>query len=121
MAKKRRIVISICTLKESLQETLAAVKRAERGLSIGPVYHLNFHDQNTLFNTLSLKRMELLSYLRKKGPMSARQLAKNLGRDYKNIYGDIKLLSRLELIITDKAGKYIVPWSDITIELSLAA
>lgn len=121
MAKKRRIVINVCTLKESLRETLAAVKRAERGLPIGPVYHLNFYDQNTLFNTLSLKRMELLSYVRKKGPMSARQLAKNLDRDYKNIHGDIKLLSRLELIVADKMGKFIVPWDDITIELKLAA
>ena len=65
--------------------------------------------------------MELLRYLRQNRPMSARQLAKNLARDYKNIQTDIKLLMRLELETTNQDGKYIVSWDEITIELALAA
>ena len=53
--------------------------------------------------------------------MSARQAAKDLHRDYKNIQIDIKLLSRFELVTTNEVGRYMVPWDDITIELALAA
>jgi DNA-binding MarR family transcriptional regulator len=53
--------------------------------------------------------MELLRYLREHGSLSGRQLAKNLKHDQKNIYTEIKLLSRLELLVVDAEGKYIVP------------
>jgi len=119
--KKRKLIIGVSTLEESLNETLEACKRAEKGLPAGPVHRIDFTDQAALFSTLSPKRMELLRYLRQNGPMSARQLAKNLARDYKNVQGDIKMLSQLELVLTDDAGKYLVPWDDITIELALAA
>lgn len=119
--KKRKLIIGVSTLEESLNETLEACKRAEKGLPAGPIHRIDFTDQAALFSTLSPKRMELLRYLRQNGPMSARQLAKNLARDYKNVQGDIKMLSQLELVLTDDAGKYLVPWDDITIELALAA
>lgn len=119
--KKRKLIIGVSTLEQSLKETLDACKKAEKGLTSGPVHRIDFTDQAVLFSTLSPKRTELLRYLRQNGPMSARQTAKNLERDYKNIQVDIKLLSRLELVATNEAGKYIVPWDDITIELALAA
>ncbi len=121
MKRNHKLIIGVATLEQSLKETLDACKKAERGLPFGPVHRINFTDQATLFGTLSPKRMELLRYLRQSGPMSARQIARNLCRDYKNIQVDIKLLSRLELIITNKEGRYIVPWDDISIELTLAA
>ena len=121
MKRKHKLVIGVSSLEQSLKETLEACKKAKRGLPFGPVHRIDFTDQAALFGTLSPKRMELLRYLRQSGAMSARQLSKNLGRDYKNIQGDIKLLSRLELIVANEEGRYIVPWDDISIELALAA
>lgn len=119
--KKRKLIIGVSTLEQSLKETLDACKKSEQGLPIGPVHRIDFSDQATLFGTLSPKRMELLRYLRQNGPMSARQLSKNLERDYKNIQTDIKMLMRLDLVSTNEDSKYIVLWDDITIELALAA
>jgi len=119
--KKRKLIIGVSTLEESLNEVLEACKRDEKGLPSGPVHRIDFTDQAALFSALSPKRMELLRYLRRNNVMSARQLAKNLGRDYKNVQADIKMLSRLEIIMTDDSGKYLVPWDDITIELAIAA
>jgi predicted transcriptional regulator len=119
--RKRKLIIGISTLEESLNETLEACKRTEKGLSTGPIHRIDFTDQAALFSALSPKRMELLRYLRRNGPMSARQLAKDLERDYKNVQGDIKMLSQLEIVVTDDNGKYLVPWDDVTIELTLAA
>ena len=119
--KKRKLIIGVSTLEESLNEALQACRKAEKGLAVGPVHRIDFTDQAALFSALSPKRTDLLRHLRRHGPMSARELAKQLARDYKNIQGDIKMLSRLEIVVTDDAGKYFVPWDDITIELALAA
>lgn len=119
--KKRKLIIGVSTLEDSLNETLIACKAAEKNLPTGPVHRIDFTDQAALFSALSPKRMELLRYLRQNGPLSARQLAKDLSRDYKNVQGDIKMLSQLEVVVTDENAKYVVPWDDIVIELALAA
>ncbi len=121
MKRNHKLIIGVSSLEQSLKETLDACKKAKRGQPIGPVHRIDFIDQATLFSTLSPKRMELLRYLRKHGPMSARQIAKNLARDYKNIQVDIKLLSRLDMITTNVEGRYIVPWDDISIEVEVLA
>lgn len=119
--KKRTIVISVASFDGVVKDTIDACKKAKRGQPFGPVDRIDFPDEATLWSTLSPKRMELLRYLRQYGPMSGRQLARDLGRDQKNIYTDIKLLSRLELLKVNDDAKYVVPWDDITIQLALAA
>lgn len=119
--KKRTIVIGIASFDDVVKDTIDACRKAKRGESFAPVDRIDFPDEATLWSMLSPKRMELLRYLRKHGPMSGRQLSRDLGRDQKNIYTDIKLLSRLELLKVNDDEKYIVPWDDITIQLALAA
>ncbi len=122
MRKKRtNIVIGIASFDDVIKDTIDACKKAKRGQPSGPVDQIDFPDEATLWSTLSPKRMEILRYLRKHGPMSGRQLARVLERDQKNIYTDIKVLSRLELLKVNDDDKYLVPWDDITIQLALAA
>ncbi len=119
---KKTLLIAIRTLEQLEQETLAAFKKAEAGLpGEEPVNRLYFTDQNTLFSALSPKRWELLRFLRKQGPMSIKKLAAELKRDYKNVYDDVKHLSKLDLIEKSEDEKFYVPWDDITIQLALAA
>lgn len=121
MRKKRTIVIGVSSFADVIKDTVDACKKAKRGESFGPVDQIDFPDEATLWSTLSPKRMEILRYLRRNGPMSGRQLARELERDQKNIFTDIKTLSSLELLKTDEEGKYFVPWDDIIIQLALAA
>ena len=53
--------------------------------------------------------------------MSIKKLAAELKRDYKNVYDDVKHLSKLELIEKREDETFCVPWDDITIQLALAA
>lgn len=119
--KKRTIVIGIANFDDVVKDTLDACKKAKRGQPFGAVDRIDFPDEATLWSTLSPKRMELLRYLRQSGPMSGRQLARDLDRDQKNIFTDLKLLLRLELVKVNDEGQYVVPWDDITIQLALAA
>ncbi len=121
MRKRRSLVIDIASFDDVIKDTIEACKKAKRGQPSGPVDMIDFPDEATLWSTLSPKRMEILRYLRKQGPMSGRQLAKELERDQKNIYTDIKVLSHIGIIEVNDDGKYFVPWDDITIQLALAA
>jgi predicted transcriptional regulator len=53
--------------------------------------------------------------------MSIRALAKALGRDYKNVYTDVKRLEHTGLIGRTKDGKVEVPWNIVEARLRLAA
>ncbi len=119
---RKTLLIGIRSLEQLEEETIAAFKRAEAGLpGEEPIHRLYFADHNTLFRALSPKRWELLRFLRKQGPMSIKRIATELKRDYKNVYDDVKHLSRLDLIQSHNNGTLYVLWDEITIQLALAA
>lgn len=120
--KKNRLLIAIRSNKQFKKEVLLAFKRAAAGLpGKTPINRLYFESERTLFKALSPKRMELLKFLRQNAPSSIRKLSANLGRDYKNVYDDIKHLLGLDLVKKNRDDLYHVPWDDIVIELNLAA
>lgn len=118
--KTRRIRITIRPYDEVVKEIIETCERIERGLPVTPAdTELGFSDAAHMLSTLSKKRMELLMYLHEHGHLTIRQLAKNLGRDYSVVHGDVKLLLELGLLATDKEKKIHVPWDELAIELPL--
>ena len=63
----------------------------------------------------------MLKTLRKRGPMSVRALSKELGRDYKNVHTDVRLLEEVGLVGRTKEEKVEVPWDTVEAKLRLAA
>ena len=53
--------------------------------------------------------------------MSIRALAKDLGRDYKNVYTDVRRLENIGLIERTQNDRIKVPWDIVEARLSLAA
>lgn len=119
---KRKILISICTLDDFKKAVRTSFKRAEnKDLAEEPIHRVYFTNENDLFSTLSPKRMELLKYLRRSGPLSCRKLATNLNRAYANVHEDVKQLVQLEIIQKDENNKFYVPWEEIDIAVPLGA
>lgn len=119
-SKSRHIRITVRPYAEAVEEIIATCERIEEGLSVTPRdTELNFTDAANLLSTLSKKRMELLMFLHQEGSSTIRQLAKNLGRDYSIVHGDVKVLLELGLLATDKEKKIFVPWDELAIELPL--
>lgn len=118
----RKILISICTLDEFKKLTRASFKRAESGKAAEePIHRVYFTSEEDLFRTLSPKRMELLKFLKKNGPLSCRKLAAALNRAYANVHDDVRQLSQLELIEKDSDQKLFVPWDELDIAVPLVA
>ena len=95
-------------------------KKAEKGLC--PVSHVEtiyFTDVSTLLKVLSKKRLELLRQLQAHPGISIYELAKQLHRQYKNVYDDVTLLKQNALI--DNHDGLLVPYTKIHAEITLAA
>jgi predicted transcriptional regulator len=118
----REIKISIGDEQETAQQFIEAWHCTERREApTGPEEYLYFPDLETLLGMLTPRRLALLKTLHALKPVSIRALAKELGRNYKNVHTDIQVLERLGLVTRRKDGCPQVPWNRIVAEFRLAA
>jgi predicted transcriptional regulator len=120
--KPKTILVGVKTAQEAAQEAIKAWKRAEHNEPVEkPVERIYFPSEELFFSAMSVKRRELLKFLRRNGPMSIKQLSEQLDRQYKNVHTDIKLLEKIGLVELDSKTKVFCPWDVITLEMALAA
>jgi predicted transcriptional regulator len=86
----------------------------------------NFEGLSALRKLLTNEKARLLNTVKTKNPISIYQLAKMLGRDFKSVSNDIKLLERFGFIdmVSEKTGKRerlkpVVTVNSIHIELKV--
>lgn len=122
--KPRRILIGVRSWAErdkTKQEFLEACDRAEKGLPpIEPVFRQYFATLELLWKRITPQRINLMTVLRREGPLSIRKLAATTKRDYKNVHTDIQELLRLELVKKTRDGLFEVPWDSIEMQINLA-
>ena len=82
--------------------------------------HVTFLDVQTMLNTLSPRRLELLRHVRQHGAGNVRELAQSLGRDYKNVHQDVAVLESAGLLVRD-GRKLTAPWNELQANVSLVA
>jgi len=118
---KKQIRIGVGDAVSSAKDFIDTWKRTERGEKVVTEQKLTFENLETLLKTLTAKRWVLLKTLRKKGATSIRSLSNELGRDYKNVHTDVRLLEGMGLINRTKDNKVKVPWDIVEARLELAA
>jgi hypothetical protein len=87
---KKQITIGAGDAATTAKEFIDVWKRAERGETVQEKHRLHFENLEVLLKTLTPGRWALLKRLHANGPMSIRGLANDLGRDYKNVYTDVR-------------------------------
>ena len=117
----KTVKVGLTTERKSAGEFVDAWKRAERReASEQPVERLYFLDAATMFKVLSRQRLALLSELRRDKAARVDDLARRLGRNYKNVYDDVKLLKRAGLNEENERGAF-VKFDRIRADIDLAA
>lgn len=96
--------------RDALDRFEAAWNRRVEGRKLNRLRVLSLQDLPLLLRTLTPARWELLDRLREAGSLSIYQLAKRLGRDYKNVHTDVAALARIGLIDRHDDGGVAVPW-----------
>lgn len=114
MKESRDLKVGIKSDKEFFDELKGLAGRIDAGwLPEKPVERLYFDDLPSLLKHLTPKRFELLAELRRLGHSSINALAKQLHRQYRNVFDDVKTMERLGLVEKDANGRFFVPWDEI--------
>jgi predicted transcriptional regulator len=112
----RVIELRVGDVRDALDRFEAAWNRRNEGGRQKPLRVLSAHDLPLLLKTLTPARWALLDRLRADGPLSIYQLAKRLGRDYKNVHTDVAALAKIDLIEKGETGQVSVPWDAVRAE-----
>jgi predicted transcriptional regulator len=114
----RVLEIRVGAAGDALDRFEAAWNRVTEGRPMKPLRVLTLEDLPALLKTLSPARCQLLKSLRGAGPVTIYELAKRLGRDYKNVHTDVAQLVSLGVIERGTEGTVSVPWDLLRAELA---
>ena len=115
----KRLELRLGGAGDALDRFEAAWNRAAEGRKVPSLAVLSLQDLPLLLRTLSPARWSLLERLKAEGPVSIYELAKRLGRDYKNVHTDVARLAELGLIERRADGAIAVIWDVVRAEFHL--
>jgi predicted transcriptional regulator len=118
---KRKVEISVGSLSGALDRFEQAWRRGAAGRVRAAEVRLTFESLPLLLRNLTPARWHLLEALKKAGPISINELARLLGRNYKNVHTDVTRLVELGLIQRGSDQRVAVAWDVISAEMKLAA
>ena len=109
------VTLDVRTLQDSLGDFTHALTSGE---STSP--RISFETAELLWQTLTIKRWEILKAMTGKGAMSIREAARRVNRDVKAVHGDIHALLNAGLL--KKAGDSVIfPYDGIHVDFMLQA
>lgn len=107
------------TLAQAGARAAATMKAVQRGETPPIHFGVGFEDVGQMFAIFSPKRWELIGALREAGPMTVAQLARHVGRNYKNVHGDVQQLTEWMAVERGDDGRVSVPWGSILVDMKL--
>jgi predicted transcriptional regulator len=111
------VVFSIQTLDTALSDFADAW---ESGQGDG-VAHIGFENWELMHKVLSPKRLEIVRTMAGAGPLSIREIARRVGRDFKGVHSDVRMLADSGVIDRDERGKLIFPYDRIHVDFEIPA
>lgn len=112
-----RIEITVMRPQVALNAFAETWRQAQAGEQMTP--RLAFGSLRELFSAITEKRLELVRYVAAHEGLNVRQLAQNLGRDYKNVYTDVKELVELGLLDRSEQGQLTASFDEIVIRAQI--
>lgn len=120
--KTKKIKITIRSLEESFDEAKKFFSDLNKGILKKHTPIIGFTDFETYKRILTLKRLELLKVIKLKKPKTIKELADITKRNFKNVYTDIKILERLELVKLKKTNSGLMPnvaYDEINLDIKI--
>ena len=115
----RLLEIRVGAAGDALDRFEAAWNRVAEGRPVRTLHVLTVEDLPALLKTLSPARLQLLRTLKGAGALTIYELARRLGRNYKNVHTEVAQLAALGLIERRGDNLARVPWEVLRAELVL--
>ena len=107
------------TLQQAGKRAADTMRAAAAGKPVAPYFGISFQEVGQMLATFTPKRWELIAALREVGPMTVAELARLLGRNYKNVHADVQQLIEWMAVERGDDGRVSVPWSEIVVDMKL--
>jgi predicted transcriptional regulator len=96
--KVKRLKVGVRSLDEGLQEFASTLKTIQSGKTIPKRTGVYFVSVEAMRQVLTPTRLALMHMIRTRHPRSIAALAKQIGRNFKNVHADLRLLADLDLV-----------------------
>lgn len=107
------------TTQESGKRAADVMRAVAAGRKVEPHFGVSFEQVGAMFATFTPKRWELIAALRAAGPLTVAELARQLGRNYKNVHTDVQQLIEWLAVERGDDGRVNVPWTEIVVDMKL--
>jgi len=107
------------SLSDAAARAAATMRAIERGERAQPYFGVSFEQMGQMLAAFTPKRWELIAALREAGPLTVAELARRLGRNYKNVHVDVAQLMEWMAVERTADGRVSVPWSEIVVDMKL--
>ena len=107
------------SLQDSARRAAATMKALAADKKPQAYFGVSFEQVGQMFAAFTPKRWELIAALRAAGPLTVAELARQLGRNYKNVHTDVQQLIEWMAVERGEDGRVSVPWSDIVVDMKL--
>ncbi len=114
-----KVQVNVGSLADMGKRFAGAWNRATAGEQVNET-HITFLDVQTMLDTLSPKRLELLRHVHQHETGNVRELAQALKRDYKNVHTDVAVLESAGLLVRE-GRRLTAPWDEVQANVSLSA
>ncbi len=115
--------IRVESLEDSLNRFKEVFNQIVSNKNVKQEEYIAFSSVEEISKVLTPKRLQLLRFIKDNKPYSIREIAKQLNRDYKNVYTDLKLLKELGIIELKEKNGSLVPvvlYDEIDIKVPIA-
>lgn len=113
----KTIVVDVCTLEDSLDD----FKRVWETGKGDPTPRLSFVSWALLHKVLAPARIDILRAMGGAGPLSIREVARRVGRDFKGVHTDITSLIVNGVVEKTEDGKVLFPYDNIHVEFDISS
>ncbi len=116
----KTIEITVVDSKKDRAQLRALARRIDVGEDVPEATpQLKFVSLKGLFSAITEKRLEMIRYVAAHCGLNTHQLAQALGRDYKNVYQDMRELCSYSLLAKEKSGCLQAPYDQIVIRANV--
>ncbi|WP_245423218.1 HVO_A0114 family putative DNA-binding protein [Neorhizobium alkalisoli] len=113
--------VKIETFEQSMASVVEAVKATEVGIRKAAENVLSFPSWEALHRVLAPKRLEIVQAMTGQGPLSIREVARRVGRDFKGVHTDVEMLLGSGVIDKAENGGVVFPYDRIHLEFDIEA
>jgi predicted transcriptional regulator len=113
----RTVILGIETQKDITRRILAAA----RGQRKTGEDRISFETVSDLWRVLAPKRMEIVHAMTGTGPLTIREIARRVGRDFKAVHSDVTLLVNAGILERAEKGGVEFPYDRVHVEFDMLA